>query len=105
VPDRGARQDGALARGVAASDVWHLKPSDVERRVEDASQWMADLGARSIWVTRLNGTVHLHGRMHSLEESRVCFGPLPPGREWGATTGKTAFEDRLRWSARLSFVS
>jgi hypothetical protein len=86
---------------VAASDVWHLKPSDVERRVEDASQWVADLGARSIWVTRLNGTVHLHGRMHSLEESRVCFGPLPLDVNGVRPLGK----DGLRWSARLSFVS
>jgi osmotically-inducible protein OsmY len=48
------------------------KPSDVVRRVEDAIERMADIDARSIWVTTDNGTVHLHGRVHSVAGSRIA---------------------------------
>jgi osmotically-inducible protein OsmY len=48
------------------------KPTDIEQRVTDAIKRMADLDARSIWVTTSNGTVHLHGHVHSLYEKRVA---------------------------------
>jgi osmotically-inducible protein OsmY len=48
------------------------KPADVERRVEDAIERMADLDARSIWVSTTNGTVQLHGHVHSLSERRIA---------------------------------
>jgi len=44
------------------------KPSDVEKRVTDALKRSADLDARSIWVATGNGTVHLHGQVHSFSE-------------------------------------
>jgi osmotically-inducible protein OsmY len=48
------------------------KPADIEQRVSDAIKRMADLDSRSIWVTTSNGTIHLHGRVHSLYEKRVA---------------------------------
>jgi osmotically-inducible protein OsmY len=33
---------------------------------------MADLDARSIWVTANDSTVHLHGRVHSVAASRTA---------------------------------
>lgn len=52
----------------------HAKPkvADVERRVEAAIERMADLDARSIWVTTSNGTVRLHGHVHSFAERRIA---------------------------------
>lgn len=51
-----------------------LKPkaADIEHRVVEAIERMADLDARSIWVTTSNGTVHLHGHVHSLSEKRTA---------------------------------
>lgn len=46
--------------------------ADVARRVEEAIERMADLDARSIWVTTSGGTVHLHGHVHSLAERRIA---------------------------------
>jgi osmotically-inducible protein OsmY len=48
------------------------KASEVERRVEDAIERLADLDARSIWVTTSNGTVKLHGHVHSIAASRLA---------------------------------
>jgi osmotically-inducible protein OsmY len=48
------------------------KPADVEDRVGEAIERMADLDARSVWVTTSNGTVHLHGHVHSLAERRIA---------------------------------
>jgi len=48
------------------------KPEEVEQRVHDAIARMADLDARSIWVTSTDGTVHLHGHVHSLSERRIA---------------------------------
>lgn len=45
---------------------------DVDHRVGEAIERMADLDARSIWVTTSNGTVHLHGHVHSLAERRTA---------------------------------
>jgi osmotically-inducible protein OsmY len=49
-----------------------VKASEIERHVADAIKRAADLDARSIWVTTDNGTVHLHGHVHSLYEKRVA---------------------------------
>lgn len=47
--------------------------ADVEHRVSEAIERMADLDARSIWVTAATkGTVQLHGRVHSLAEKRTA---------------------------------
>jgi osmotically-inducible protein OsmY len=49
-----------------------LKTADVDHRVGEAIQRMADLDARSIQVTAANGTVHLHGVVHSFAERRAA---------------------------------
>ena len=48
------------------------KPADVEDRVGEAIERMADLDARAVWVTTSNGTVHLHGHVHSFAEKRIA---------------------------------
>jgi osmotically-inducible protein OsmY len=48
------------------------KAADVDRRVSEAIERMADLDARSIRVTATNGTVHLHGVVHSFAERRTA---------------------------------
>ncbi len=45
---------------------------DIAQRVESAIARMADLDARSIRVTTTNGTVHLHGHVHSHAERRMA---------------------------------
>jgi osmotically-inducible protein OsmY len=59
------------------SNVIAIKPgaptaADVAERVNDAIERMADLDARSIWVTTDNGAVQLHGNVHSLAERRTA---------------------------------
>jgi osmotically-inducible protein OsmY len=48
------------------------KPSEIEQRVADAIKRMADLDARSVWATTTNGTVHLHGTVHSFYEKQLA---------------------------------
>jgi osmotically-inducible protein OsmY len=48
------------------------KAADVDHRVTEAIERMADLDARSVWVTKSNGTVRLHGHVHSLAERRTA---------------------------------
>jgi osmotically-inducible protein OsmY len=48
------------------------KGSDVADRVSEAIERMAHLDARSIWVTTSNGTVHLHGHVHSFSEKHTA---------------------------------
>jgi osmotically-inducible protein OsmY len=48
------------------------KAADVDQRVGEAIKRLADLDARSIWVTSTNGTVHLHGHVHSFAERRTA---------------------------------
>jgi osmotically-inducible protein OsmY len=48
------------------------KPEDIEQRIADAIRRTADLDARRVWVTTSNGTVHLHGTVHSLYEKRIA---------------------------------
>jgi osmotically-inducible protein OsmY len=49
-----------------------VKTSAVEERVAEAIKRSAELDARSIWITTNNGTVQLHGHVHSLHEKRVA---------------------------------
>ena len=49
------------------------KPADIEQRVNDAIERLADLDARSIWVsTESDGKVKLHGHVHSMAERRFA---------------------------------
>ncbi|HVP75785.1 MAG TPA: BON domain-containing protein [Gaiellaceae bacterium] len=47
-------------------------PAEIERRVGDAIERLADLDERSIRVTARDGTVHLEGHVHSLAERRLA---------------------------------
>ncbi|MGZ4357655.1 MAG: BON domain-containing protein, partial [Gaiellaceae bacterium] len=49
-----------------------VRASEVRKRVEEAIERAAALDARGISVTTTNGTVHLHGTVHSLFEKRVA---------------------------------
>jgi len=53
-----------------------LKPKatavDVEQRVGAALRRSADLDARAIWATVDDGTVHLHGHVHSFHEKEAA---------------------------------
>lgn len=49
-----------------------VKASAIEERVAEAIKRSAELDARSISVTTNNGTIHLHGHVHSLHEKRVA---------------------------------
>jgi osmotically-inducible protein OsmY len=46
--------------------------ADLRARVHEAIGRMADLDARSIGVAEKDGTVHLHGSVHSLAERRIA---------------------------------
>jgi osmotically-inducible protein OsmY len=46
----------------------HVRPREIENAVSSAIKRNAELDARSIWVTTDNGTVHLHGNVHSFHE-------------------------------------
>jgi osmotically-inducible protein OsmY len=48
------------------------KATDVAQRVSEAIERMAHVDARSVWVTATNGTVHLHGHVHSFAEKRTA---------------------------------
>jgi osmotically-inducible protein OsmY len=48
------------------------RPEEIEQRIAEALHRMADLDARSIWVTKSNGTVRLHGHVHSLYEKKIA---------------------------------
>ena len=45
---------------------------DIEQRVSDALKRSADLDAQSITITMDDGTVHLHGQVHSLHEKEAA---------------------------------
>lgn len=47
-------------------------PAKIKERVADAIKRMADLDARSIWATTENGTVHLHGTVHTFYERKLA---------------------------------
>jgi osmotically-inducible protein OsmY len=47
-------------------------PAEVEERVAEAIERQASLHPRRIWATTSNGTVHLHGTVHSVWEKRVA---------------------------------
>lgn len=46
--------------------------ADVEQRVIAALKRSAELDARSVWVSTENGTVRLHGHVHSFHERRAA---------------------------------
>jgi osmotically-inducible protein OsmY len=46
--------------------------ADLEHRVHEAIDRMADLDGRSIGVTASNGAVHLQGSVHSFTEKRIA---------------------------------
>jgi osmotically-inducible protein OsmY len=48
------------------------KADNVAQLVSDAIERMAQVDARSVWVTTSNGTVHLHGHVHSFAEKRTA---------------------------------
>jgi osmotically-inducible protein OsmY len=49
-----------------------VKPAEIEERIADAIKRMASLDADQITVTATDGTVHLHGRVHSWYEKRLA---------------------------------
>jgi osmotically-inducible protein OsmY len=49
-----------------------VKAEEIEERIKDAIERAADLDARQIWVSTSNGTVELHGHVHSLWEKKVA---------------------------------
>jgi osmotically-inducible protein OsmY len=49
-----------------------VKPTDVEKRVQETIERAPSLDARLIWVTTSNGTVHLRGKGHSLYEKKLA---------------------------------
>lgn len=51
-----------------------VRASEVRKSVEEAIERAAALDARGISVTTTNGTVHLHGTVHSLFEKQVAEG-------------------------------
>lgn len=49
-----------------------VQEREIDRRIRDAFERNARLDAREIEITAANGTAHLAGRVHSLEEQRVA---------------------------------
>ena len=49
-----------------------VKSADIEQRIKEAIERAAELDANQIWVTTTNGTVHLHGHVHSVYEKRIA---------------------------------
>jgi osmotically-inducible protein OsmY len=65
------------------------KATDVAERVSEAIERMAHLDARSVWVTTTNGTVHLHGTVHSFSEKHTA------GRAAASAPGVTSVENEV----------
>ncbi len=65
------------------------KASDVAELVSEAIERMAHLDARSVWVTTTNGTVHLHGHVHSFSEKHAA------GRAAGSAPGVTQVKNEV----------
>jgi osmotically-inducible protein OsmY len=61
-----------VSNGVTVSPRPEADATDVERRIEDAIERQANLDAHSIRVTKSDGTVRLHGSVHSLAEFRLA---------------------------------
>jgi osmotically-inducible protein OsmY len=49
-----------------------LKSTEIEQRIMDALRRSAELDARQITVITRNGTVELHGQVHSLHEKKIA---------------------------------
>jgi osmotically-inducible protein OsmY len=65
------------------------KPTDIEQRIAEAIRRAANMDARQIWVTTTNGTVVLHGSVHSLYEKQIAE------REAAAAPGVAKVENRI----------
>jgi osmotically-inducible protein OsmY len=65
------------------------KAEEIERRIAERIERMADLEARRIRVTTTDGAVHLHGTVHSLHEKRLAEEAAL------ATAGVTKIENKL----------
>jgi hypothetical protein len=57
-------------KGVSGAVKPKASASYVERCVGEALKRSADLDARSVWVTTDDGTVHLHGHVHTFHEKQ-----------------------------------
>ncbi len=66
------------------------KMADVEHRVSQAIERMADLDARSIRVTTIDGRVQLHGHVHSFSEKRAA------GRSAAGAPGVTGVDNEIQ---------
>lgn len=49
-----------------------VKAAEIEKRIAEALQRHAELDARQIRVTARNGTVEIHGHVHSLHEKKIA---------------------------------
>jgi osmotically-inducible protein OsmY len=65
------------------------KPEDIQERIAEAIRRAANMDARQIWVTTTNGTVVLHGTVHSLYEKKIAE------REAAAAPGVAKVENRI----------
>jgi osmotically-inducible protein OsmY len=63
--------------------------SDLEARVGEAIERLADLDARSIRITEIGGRVQLHGHVHSLSEKRAA------GRSAASAPGITEVDNQI----------
>lgn len=66
------------------------KPSQIEHRIADAIKRMANLDANQIRVTATNGTVHLHGTVHSWYEKRLAE------QEASGAPGVTSVDNQIK---------
>jgi osmotically-inducible protein OsmY len=66
-----------------------VKPEQLEQQIANAIRRMANLDADQITVTTSNGTVHLHGRVHSWYETQLAE------REAKAAPGVTRVDNEI----------
>jgi osmotically-inducible protein OsmY len=70
-----------------------VKPQEIERRIADAIERMADLDAQRIHVSLDDGTVHLRGRVHTWYEKRLAE------REAASAPGVTHVDNQIEVEA------
>jgi osmotically-inducible protein OsmY len=66
-----------------------VRPEDLEERISEAITRAANLDARQLWVTTSDGTVILHGTVHSLYEKKLAE------REAAAAPGVTDVKNEI----------